>query len=115
MGRDPYAWRADAACRDHPNPDLWTGTGVAGQMPVEALRVCTGCPVRGECLEMALGVSDLDDFGVWGGTTEGARRRIRHGGLSRGEAMARGDRHAQMRTERERLEDQEPWLLGGVA
>lgn len=113
MPRDPYAWRASAACLGHDDPDLWTGTGVPGKVPVEALRVCVACPVRTQCLDMAL--EQTDDHGVWGGTTEGARRRVRYGGLSRAEAMARGDRQAQLRTDQERIEDEEPWLLGGVA
>ena len=36
--------------------------------------VCIGCPVQRECLEYAL---DNGEYGVWGGTSERERRRIR--------------------------------------
>ena len=39
-----------------------------------AMRVCTGCPVRAECLEYALGWGAA---GVWGGTTEDERVEMR--------------------------------------
>ena len=40
-----------------------------------ALEVCAVCPVREECLEFALTTRQYD--GVWGGTTESDRKRIR--------------------------------------
>ncbi|MGO8825641.1 MAG: WhiB family transcriptional regulator [Acidimicrobiales bacterium] len=39
-----------------------------------ALAICENCPVRQECLQMAL--ADRNLFGVWGGTTQAERRRI---------------------------------------
>lgn len=39
-----------------------------------AKQVCARCPVSRECLEYAI-VNEV--FGVWGGTTERERRRIR--------------------------------------
>lgn len=41
----------------------------------EAKRICSGCEVRGECLEYAL----LHDerFGIWGGLSERERRRLK--------------------------------------
>ncbi|MCL4449452.1 MAG: WhiB family transcriptional regulator [Actinobacteria bacterium] len=41
----------------------------------EAKAVCRGCIVRGECLEYAL--KNGERFGIWGGTSERERRRIR--------------------------------------
>ena len=39
----------------------------------EALEICSGCPVRGECLQ-----ANLDEpVGIWGGTTGRQRKRIR--------------------------------------
>jgi len=40
-----------------------------------ARAICEGCPVRQECLQTAL--ADRNLFGVWGGTTEAERRRLR--------------------------------------
>jgi len=39
-----------------------------------AKRVCTGCPVRAQCLEHALAHDER--YGVWGGTSERERRRL---------------------------------------
>jgi WhiB family redox-sensing transcriptional regulator len=41
----------------------------------EAKRVCTGCEVRAECLEYALGHDER--FGIWGGLSERERRRLK--------------------------------------
>lgn len=40
-----------------------------------AKQVCGDCPVRAACLEYAL--EHNEEFGVWGGTSENERRRIR--------------------------------------
>jgi WhiB family transcriptional regulator, redox-sensing transcriptional regulator len=40
-----------------------------------AKAVCAGCPVKAECLEFA--VVNGEAWGVWGGTSERERRRIR--------------------------------------
>ena len=39
--------------------------------------LCCRCPVRRECLEFAL--ADTELVGLWGGTTELDRRRMRRG------------------------------------
>ncbi|MDX6285659.1 MAG: WhiB family transcriptional regulator, redox-sensing transcriptional regulator [Frankiales bacterium] len=41
----------------------------------EAKRVCSGCEVRAECLEYALGHDER--FGIWGGLSERERRRLK--------------------------------------
>lgn len=67
-------WRADAACR-LPNVPLWIFfPGRADNVTSEAAKeVCARCAVRDECLD-----AHLDErVGVWGGTTEKERRRIR--------------------------------------
>ena len=38
-----------------------------------ALRVCARCEVRAECLEYALA---RNEWGIWGGMSENARRRL---------------------------------------
>lgn len=42
---------------------------------LEAKLICMGCPIKINCLEYALADSSL--LGVWGGTTEDDRKRIR--------------------------------------
>jgi len=70
------AWQADAACR---------GEGVAqffppeGTNPIRASRICNRCPVAKECLEYALERPSLK--GIWAGTSERRRRRLRAQGL----------------------------------
>jgi WhiB family transcriptional regulator, redox-sensing transcriptional regulator len=41
----------------------------------EAKRICTGCEVRGECLQYAL--EHDERFGIWGGLSERERRRLK--------------------------------------
>ncbi|BDZ42849.1 hypothetical protein GCM10025865_21480 [Paraoerskovia sediminicola] len=41
----------------------------------EAKKVCTGCPVRSECLEYAL--ENDERFGIWGGLSERERRKLK--------------------------------------
>lgn len=43
-----------------------------------ALAICDRCEVREECLGLALTHSTRDDAGIWGGTTEAERDRLRH-------------------------------------
>ena len=40
----------------------------------EAKKVCTGCDVKGDCLEYALAHDER--FGIWGGLSERERRRL---------------------------------------
>ena len=49
-----------------------------------AKAVCAGCPVRAQCLAHALAHDER--FGVWGGTSERERRRLKAGATHRGTA-----------------------------
>ena len=42
---------------------------------IRAQQVCMGCPVKAECLDHALNMHI--DHGVWGGTSERQRQRMR--------------------------------------
>jgi WhiB family redox-sensing transcriptional regulator len=64
-------WMSRAACRGKDRNIFFPG---AGRQHAEALAICHGCPVRVECLEYAL---VTDSSGVWGGTSERERDRIR--------------------------------------
>ena len=67
-------WRDLASCRGfgpalfYPNPEE------ASKQALAAKRICAACPVRLACLECALAAREPD--GVWGGLTEGERRRL---------------------------------------
>jgi WhiB family redox-sensing transcriptional regulator len=65
-------WKADAACRDE-DPDLFFPE--RGESLAAPKAVCSRCPVREACLECALDTGQK--FGVWGGTSERDRRRLR--------------------------------------
>ncbi|MFE8940968.1 WhiB family transcriptional regulator [Streptomyces sp. NPDC007872] len=69
MSREDH-WNESAACRSV-NPDELFVKG-PGQNRAKA--VCTGCPVRTECLTEAL--HNRIEFGVWGGMTERERRAL---------------------------------------
>lgn len=49
-----------------------------------ARRICAACPIAEGCLEWAL--VHREEYGIWGGTTERERRRIRS---ERGELAGR--------------------------
>src|SRR5690606_19682515 len=71
-------WRDLAACRDE-DPELFFPIGTSGPalLQVEqAKAVCRRCPVAAECLTWALG--HPEEYGIWGGLTEGERRALRH-------------------------------------
>lgn len=65
-------WMDKAACLGV-DPDLFFPD--RGKTTIDAKRVCFECPVRGECLEYAL--DNVERFGIWGGTSERERRKIR--------------------------------------
>ena len=70
-------WRVDAACRDT-DPDLFFPVGTTGpaiEQIASAKAVCGECDAQAECLEFALATNQ--DSGVWGGTSEEERRKIR--------------------------------------
>jgi WhiB family redox-sensing transcriptional regulator len=78
-----HDWRDDAACQDT-DPDLFFPVGTTGPAidQIEAAKaVCRQCPVQTDCLEFALATNQ--DSGVWGGTAEEERRKLRKAWLAR--------------------------------
>lgn len=63
-------WPAHAACRGV-DPDRLFVQGAAQN---RAKAICSGCPVRTECLADSL--DNQIEFGVWGGMTERERRAL---------------------------------------
>lgn len=79
---DTGDWRKVAACRDT-DPDLFFPVGTTGQAidQIEAARaVCGTCEAREHCLEFALATNQ--ESGVWGGTSEDERRKLRKAWLA---------------------------------
>jgi WhiB family redox-sensing transcriptional regulator len=68
------AWMSRAACVDV-DPGLFFPA--RGQSCGPAKAICGGCEVRADCLEYALTVGER--FGIWGGTSEHERMRLRRG------------------------------------
>lgn len=75
-------WRIHGACSGHLelrllgltavvdlDPDLWFPEQGSGAV---ARRICGACPVRVDCLTYA--IDNHEEFGVWGGAGEHARR-----------------------------------------
>ena len=63
-------WAFAASCRTSAPDDLF----VRGAVQHRAKAICSGCPVRTECLAEAL--DNQVEWGVWGGLTERERRAI---------------------------------------
>ena len=76
-------WRRQAACRDT-DPDLFFPVGTTGPAIVQienAKAVCRQCDAQAECLEYAIATNQ--DSGIWGGTSEEERRKLRKAYLAR--------------------------------
>ena len=73
-------WRYRAACRGADLSVFFPGRGESAE---PARQICARCPVRGPCLEFALGHGIV--HGIWGGLAERDRRalRIRHAAAAR--------------------------------
>ncbi|MFB6524873.1 WhiB family transcriptional regulator [Streptomyces sp. NPDC056399] len=63
-------WMTSALCRTVHADDLF----VEGAAHNRAKALCTGCPVKAECLAYAL--DGRIEHGVWGGMTERERRAL---------------------------------------
>ena len=74
---EPDDWRSLGACAPA-DPDLFfpvSSSGPGQRQEEEAKAFCMVCQVRRQCLAFALATSQA--HGVWGGTTEDERRRLR--------------------------------------
>ena len=70
------AWMDSGRCAEV-DPDLFFADFKGDKHAHVAKRICATCEVRDTCLEYALNIIAVDDFGVWGGTTEAERKAIR--------------------------------------
>ena len=80
------SWKNRAACRGRGDVD-WDGFG-----PVQVL-ICSGCPVRAECLHE--GLQEVESPGTWGMTSEAQRNRIRNGKAAVGEIWQQNETEAR--------------------
>ncbi len=74
--RETEQWRRAAACRDM-ETELFFPRGETGaplEQTLAAKAVCAACPVRGACLEFAMGTRQ--EYGIFGGLTEQERRSL---------------------------------------
>jgi WhiB family redox-sensing transcriptional regulator len=69
---DEQGWQERALCAETDPEAFFPEKGGSTR---EAKKICTGCEVRAECLEYALGNDER--FGIWGGLSERERRRLR--------------------------------------
>ena len=81
-------WRASAACRGT-DARLFTDPESPDDVR-QALDTCATCSVRAACLATALRHPPEADVGIWGGTSEETRRRIRAEGLTVEQALNQG-------------------------
>jgi WhiB family redox-sensing transcriptional regulator len=69
-------WQQDAACHDLPLDLFFPSSGMQSLRNINVIKpFCAVCPVVVECLAYAL--SHPDERGIWAGTTENDRRKIR--------------------------------------
>lgn len=70
-----FSWEEHAACRGHPDPEIFFPSGRDGSA---AKAVCQRCPVTTQCLEasVALAAEVGIDYGVWGCLTAEERRHL---------------------------------------
>jgi WhiB family transcriptional regulator, redox-sensing transcriptional regulator len=74
-------WKDRAECRAQHLPPAFffgdpTSHGTRG-VPREVAAICAACPVSAECLDYALAMPELEDHGIWGGTSRAQRLRMR--------------------------------------
>lgn len=75
-GCSDKSWFNKGLCKDHDTNLFFAETG-ENLKTRKAKTICSGCPVRLECLVYAL--ENKEPFGVWGGTTYRQRgRMMRH-------------------------------------
>lgn len=67
-------WHQRAACRGEDTAQFFVARGES-TAPAKAL--CATCPVQQECRDFALSLPLTDCHGVWGGTSQKERKRLR--------------------------------------
>ncbi|MBP2474729.1 WhiB family redox-sensing transcriptional regulator [Crossiella equi] len=95
---DRLRWVPDGTLADVVQRDGACLDGPAGEPPwadVElndrelAARLCAGCPVQDECLELEVRTAGAEPVGVWGALSDEDRRELYPHWLQRGERWSR--------------------------
>ena len=71
-------WQKDALCQQHSTnlffpPATFEKKDDRVKREFKAKAVCDGCPVKIDCLQEAMSISE--PFGIWGGLTETERKQ----------------------------------------
>lgn len=74
---DPAPWMREAECTQTDPELFFPPSDHHGNQIRAAKTICKGCPVRPQCRAYALERPELG--GIWGGTTDTERRRMRSG------------------------------------
>jgi hypothetical protein len=69
-------WKLSGNCTTA-DPDEFYPDKRDERTATRAKALCTGCPVKAQCLAEALSQHVSQDWGVWGGTTHYERRKMR--------------------------------------
>ena len=73
--REPLTWMQHAACKGSDHSKFFINKGQTKMMR-ETFKICQICVVKTSCLNFAL---DNYETGIWGGTSERERKKIRKG------------------------------------
>ncbi|GAB3080876.1 hypothetical protein GCM10027053_51650 [Intrasporangium mesophilum] len=73
---NPPSWAERALCNDGPDDATWFPDERVVGSTKYARQTCKACPVTNECLEYALSLGPTC-LGIWGGTTERQRGKLR--------------------------------------
>ena len=87
------------------SPDDWYPVSASAEAArceaAGAIAVCTACPVRQECLELALRNWGVGQHGVWGGTVPAERERLRSGRVAQLTRVLARNRDADLAASRD--------------
>jgi len=72
---DETTWRDQASCRQLDPGVFFPAGDLVAQEIEDAKAICESCPVQSDCLQFAL--ENKQEDGIWGGTDEVERRRLR--------------------------------------
>lgn len=103
LGLNRPDWTLDALCSSIVDDEIWFPPKGGSTNP--AKRICSGCPVRAECLQF--GIEADDQFGVYGGLSVKERIRLTAAGWRPGDTLPDVQLQARPRQPCDRCHGQE--------